>query len=164
MFWFIYVYFKQETAMVKEFYCKNYKKSVSHATGIEIKQLVLKTYQHKTRINKPETNLLINKQINSCASIVTIYSLSLSIVLPKNLNNRNPLSINGSMGYCGCDLLWYHSPDSKVHGAHMGPTWGRQDPGGPREPCYLGSSYILMIFRSSSIKFCKWMAEDIVYW
>ena len=23
------------------------------------------------------------------------------------------------------------SPDSKVHGANMGPIWGRQDPGGP---------------------------------
>ena len=23
-------------------------------------------------------------------------------------------------------------PDSKVHGANMGPIWGRQDPGGPR--------------------------------
>ena len=22
-------------------------------------------------------------------------------------------------------------PDSKVHGANMGPIWGRQDPGGP---------------------------------
>ena len=22
-------------------------------------------------------------------------------------------------------------PDSKVYGANMGPTWGRQDPGGP---------------------------------
>ena len=22
-------------------------------------------------------------------------------------------------------------PDSKVHGAKMGPIWGRQDPGGP---------------------------------
>ena len=22
-------------------------------------------------------------------------------------------------------------PDSKVHGAHMGPIWGQQDPGGP---------------------------------
>ena len=22
-------------------------------------------------------------------------------------------------------------PDIKVHGAHMGPIWGRQDPGGP---------------------------------
>ena len=22
-------------------------------------------------------------------------------------------------------------PDSKVHGANMGPVWGRQDPGGP---------------------------------
>ena len=25
----------------------------------------------------------------------------------------------------------YTNPDSKVHGANMGPTWGRQDPGGP---------------------------------
>ena len=24
------------------------------------------------------------------------------------------------------------SPDSKVHGANMGPIWGRQDPGGPQ--------------------------------
>ena len=23
-------------------------------------------------------------------------------------------------------------PDSKVYGANMGPTWGRQDPGGPK--------------------------------
>ena len=23
------------------------------------------------------------------------------------------------------------TPDSKVHGAYMGPTWGRQGPGGP---------------------------------
>ena len=23
------------------------------------------------------------------------------------------------------------SPDSKVHGANMGPTWGQQDPDGP---------------------------------
>ena len=23
-------------------------------------------------------------------------------------------------------------PDSKVHGANMGPIWGRQDPGGPQ--------------------------------
>ena len=23
------------------------------------------------------------------------------------------------------------NPDSKVHGANMGPLWGRQDPGGP---------------------------------
>ena len=25
----------------------------------------------------------------------------------------------------------YNDPDSKVHGAYMGPIWGRQDPGGP---------------------------------
>ena len=29
--------------------------------------------------------------------------------------------------------------DSKVHGANMGPIWGRQDPGGPHGLCYLGS-------------------------
>ena len=29
--------------------------------------------------------------------------------------------------------VWYcnNNPDSKVHGANMGPIWGRQDPGGP---------------------------------
>ena len=26
-------------------------------------------------------------------------------------------------------MAW--TPESKVHGANMGPTWGRQDPGGP---------------------------------
>ena len=29
---------------------------------------------------------------------------------------------------------WWHiqdNPDSKIHGANMGPIWGRQDPGGP---------------------------------
>ena len=30
------------------------------------------------------------------------------------------------------------SPDSKVHGANMGPIWGRKDPGRPHELCYLG--------------------------
>ena len=42
-------------------------------------------------------------------------------------------------------------PDSKIHGANMSPTWGRQDPGGPhdghaREPCYLGYAVTHMIW------------------
>ena len=28
-------------------------------------------------------------------------------------------------------MVWVDIPDNKVHGAHMGPTWGRQGPGGP---------------------------------
>ena len=31
----------------------------------------------------------------------------------------------------GCIYLFMPIPDSKVHGANMGPIWGRQDPGGP---------------------------------
>ena len=31
-------------------------------------------------------------------------------------------------GYADCHIT---CPDSKVHGANMGPIWGRQDPGGP---------------------------------
>ena len=27
--------------------------------------------------------------------------------------------------------VWHTSPDSKVHVAYMGPTWGQQNPGGP---------------------------------
>ena len=29
------------------------------------------------------------------------------------------------------DVTGYIHPDSKVHGANMGPIWGQQDPGGP---------------------------------
>ena len=28
------------------------------------------------------------------------------------------------------DAIWGDYPDSKVHGANMGPFWGRQDPDG----------------------------------
>ena len=39
-------------------------------------------------------------------------------------------------------ILMIAALDSKVHGANMGPIWGRQDPGGPHvgphELCYLG--------------------------
>ena len=38
-------------------------------------------------------------------------------------------------------LIAKDTPDSKVHGANMGPIWGRQDPGGPHvgpKFCYLG--------------------------
>ena len=30
------------------------------------------------------------------------------------------------------NVAWWTNPDSKVHGANMGPIWGRQDPGGPQ--------------------------------
>ena len=53
-------------------------------------------------------------------------------------------------------------PDSKVHGANMGPIWGRQDPGGPhvgpmnfvREVLHLPGIYqhlpeILLIIQAS---------------
>ena len=52
---------------------------------------------------------------------------------------NNPIANEGSIKYCGKkDRYWiitkHHEarnvPDSKVHMANMGPTWGRQDPGG----------------------------------
>ena len=30
-----------------------------------------------------------------------------------------------------CEQIQSSPPGSKVHGANMGPIWGRQDPGGP---------------------------------
>ena len=44
--------------------------------------------------------------------------------------------------------VFLQHPDSKVHGANIGPIWGRQDPGGPHELCYLGKSF----FRLTSKK------------
>ena len=44
-----------------------------------------------------------------------------------NLHCHSIISIQNSFEHHA--KLWF--PDSKVHGANMGPTWGREDPGGP---------------------------------
>ena len=35
--------------------------------------------------------------------------------------------------------VYVRYPESKVHGANMGPTWILSAPDGPHEPCYLGT-------------------------
>ena len=37
-----------------------------------------------------------------------------------------------------------HCPDSKLHRANTGPTWGRQNPCMPHESCYLGGIGAIM--------------------
>ena len=41
------------------------------------------------------------------------------------------MSLLCSVMSCCCNDCCHQYPDSKVHGANMGPIWGRQDPGGP---------------------------------
>ena len=36
-----------------------------------------------------------------------------------------------SYAQSGISFAVFHNPDSMVHGANMGPIWGRQDPDGP---------------------------------
>ena len=62
--------------------------------------------------------------INCLLSKVT--SVALGSLLCLRLNSLDP-------GRCGSNiglLIFKIIPHSKVHGANMGPIWGRQDPGG----------------------------------
>ena len=52
----------------------------------------------------------------------------------ENASAINPSTHPGKVSYTSrkCDPLYLKAyPDSKVHGANMGPAWGRQDLGGP---------------------------------
>ena len=59
--------------------------------------------------------------------VTRIYA-SHRICSDNGLSIRRPSSI-----WCWRSTNWTsgNNPDSKVHGANMGPIWGRQDPGGP---------------------------------
>ena len=46
--------------------------------------------------------------------------------LHHNAHGLNSFNVQQTLSCCHIDC-----PDSKVHGANMGPMWGRQDPGGP---------------------------------
>ena len=64
------------------------------------------------------------------SKFVTLTYFSWSLLL--NNKGRGELHAPREFLLCYRDY-WgsYTSPDSKIHGANMGPIWGRQDPGGP---------------------------------
>ena len=71
-----------------------------------------------TTLLKSVSRKLIHKAIKSLNTIDVITHANTLISVVHYLNHR---------WNCGmCD-----HPDSKIHGANMGPIWGRQDPGGP---------------------------------
>ena len=56
---------------------------------------------------------------------------------PKKKKKKNPdtigttIMLNSDVSTKNGYVVVWRYPDSKVHGANMGPIWGRQDPGGP---------------------------------
>ena len=48
-----------------------------------------------------------------------------------NPHNILPESARYEVYFVFCFIHYSTVPDSKVHGANMGPIWGRQDPDGP---------------------------------
>ena len=68
---------------------------------------------------------------------------TLMFFLTQNCRNEEKIHPEGislgafNYGMCCCSVQLcrckdtFVTPDSKVHGANMGPIWGRQDPGGP---------------------------------
>ena len=57
-------------------------------------------------------------------------------------------------------------PDSKVHGANMGPIWGREDPGGPHVgpmdfAIWVSSFYPLIDFNTRCIMVCDRLYDVI---
>ena len=64
--------------------------------------------------------------------------------------------------HTGIEDVWRHRsyPDSKVHGANMGPIWGRQDPGGPMlAPRILLSGYLTI---EAETRWSSFLAYDII--
>ena len=66
----------------------------------------------------------------------TLFMLNMLFVAP-GISSTNTLQVTSLVfGYCRIALVPSKYPDSKVQGANTRPIWGRQDPGGPHEPCY----------------------------
>ena len=68
-------------------------------------------------------------------------------------------------------VLLLDNPDSKVHGANMGPIWARQDPGGPMLApwtllsgnAYIASSvyYVSLVIAKSYLKHATMQSLDV---
>ena len=61
----------------------------------------------------------------------SIQTLSLSILIPEKTYYMNPLRIYSEWEHKTTWGNYENDPDSKVHGANMGPTWALSAPSGP---------------------------------
>ena len=70
---------------------------------------------------------------------ISLSSLHARIIFPEYNSNTNSWEILLNINWANMETVSYvimisiyliDYPDSKVHGANMGPSWGRQDPGG----------------------------------
>ena len=87
------------------------------------------------------------------------------------VNHPNDLARgDNSSGWLGIIAVCHPNDisDSKVHGAHMGPIWGRQDPGGLHAgPMNLAiwdmkaPSVIRMTYRHLNLKSPEWCPDDV---
>ena len=82
----------------------------------------------------------------------------LSQICPTLVLPRGPWGNISIAIWRGCE-----PPDSKVHGANMGPIWGRQDPGGPHVGpmnfYQLGQSLLCFCFLNLCL---HWRSRNIV--
>ena len=99
----------------------NFKKLVKWENGIS------STHDNITLTTDGSKKPQITENATICSTSCSgqqpkIYKMSALLTLWEN-NNPSQRAINAIGVSMPC-------PDSKVHVAHMGPTWGRQDPGG----------------------------------
>ena len=53
-------------------------------------------------------------------------------------------------GITHIESYWVNNyPESEIHGANMGPTWGRQDPGGPHAGAMI---FAIWVYTWNSLK------------
>ena len=55
-------------------------------------------------------------------------------------------------------------PDSKIHGANMGPIWGRQDPGGPHVGPMNFAIWEVYVARKYCGAWCQLVHDDVMIW
>ena len=94
---------------------------------------------HRSKFTFPEPmsiwihQVIMSKQCLTHVYNVTALELSHHPTLVPVVATDACLAANTVRPSAFIRLCWLQShPDSKVHGANMGPTWGRQVPGGPQ--------------------------------
>ena len=89
---------------------------------------------------------------NSYCRDDAIYTMDVTILMNRNNNTLHP-----SWPSTGLPLIVDNglaSPDSKVHGANMGPIWGRQDPGGTHVS---PMNFVIWVLSYQSFSFQCWI-------
>ena len=142
--------------MLKKTICWTYESNIISTDGLQCKEQVWYIVLHQRCFSQDQS---IRWRCFWCLKTITHWLLQ-DEISGSIAHNKDFLQMLCTIPLWKCVMAPVNTyPNSKVHGANMGPIWGRQDPGGP----HVGPMNFAIWGKGCQIQWCNSITQLICF-